>query len=159
MAVSNRKITYCFLSIAAVVFFYMLPSRFELVAADVNTNCFSRCEKLSSSARRVCVENCAKNSSSDSKERSAAKKPTVKEKMEKCEEVCASYDGLDKAKCRRICLDNYDEFEKAGKEDDNSTEKKDAAEETKDNKCEKRCSMLSEPHKSDCLLKCKRISK
>ena len=156
MAVSNRKITYCFLSIAAVVFFYMLPSRFELVAADVNTNCFSRCEKLSSSARRVCVENCAKNASSESKERSSTRQQSAtKGKAEKCKELCASYEGLEEVMCKRICPNLYDEFEKAAKENGTSSSGK----ETKDSTCENRCSMLSEPHKSDCLLKCKRISK
>lgn len=162
MALSNRKIVYICSIAAAVTLLLTGLHNLELSAADRNTECFSRCGNLTGSARRVCVEECAKRAPSEYNEKSSARRRTVREKTEFCDSFCASYQGLEAVKCRRVCLDKYDEFEKSVEravKDDTTSDKENAVEDTVESRCEKRCGTLNEPHKSECLLKCKRNSR
>jgi hypothetical protein len=68
---------------------------------DIGTECKSRCSGFTDQAYYQCIETCVRTAK---KTRSGEGK-TISQRMKECEEICNVYEGLERVKCLRICLD------------------------------------------------------
>jgi hypothetical protein len=68
---------------------------------DINAVCTSRCSGFTDLAYSRCVETCVRTT----KKHRPRETKKVSQRMEECEEICSVYEGVQRVKCLRLCLD------------------------------------------------------
>ncbi len=68
---------------------------------DISSVCQDRCSGFSGQAYYQCIETCVRTMKKN--QLRGAKK--VSQRMQECEEICSVYEGVERVKCLRLCLE------------------------------------------------------
>jgi len=102
----DRKSGHIFWIMPSAGFFFILcllsyVRGFSSSNDEISRICAARCSGFTGQAYVRCIETCVRTT----KRTRPVEEKSVSQRMKECEEICAVYDGVDRVKCLRLCLD------------------------------------------------------